>query len=413
MKHVQRLQVLSAGKPVGMLAQGERGAIFFQYDASWLQQGFDLAPGSLAFDTSLQRPREARVFGGLHGVFNDSLPDGWGLLLMDRALRASAGWAPRDITPLDRLAYIGNRAMGALEYVPELAQGRVDDPVDLAALAQASQALLAGSTQDVLAQLRIQGGSPGGARPKVTVARNPQTQECLSGFLDLPPGFEHWMVKFRSQNDPLDMGRVECAYADVAQAAGVAMSPVDLLHLTVDGQPEAYFAVQRFDRSAGRKLHVLSLGAYLYASHREPSLDYEALLAATLKLTRDVREVERAFRLMSFNVLMHNRDDHAKNFSFVFDEAQRQWRLSPAYDLTFSEGMGTEHTTAVNGRGNPARADLVKLAKAFSITQADRIIDEVRAAVSTWPEVAGSRGVQETTVREIGGALLAIDKRFM
>ncbi len=415
MKHVLELAVACDGDRVGTLAQGERGKIFFQYDRTWLEQGFSLAPGMMAFDATPQLAR-APIFGQLHGVFNDSLPDGWGMMLMDRAFRAKVGWARGEITPMDRLAYLGARGMGALEYRPATWLELPEDEVDLAALATEAHAQLAGSEREVLTQLRILGGSPGGARPKVTVARSTRkgsNPECRSGFTDLPKGYAHWLVKFRSLNDAIDMGRVECAYADMAQAAGIKMEKTDLIEVEVGGILEAFFATQRFDRIGAKKRAVLSLAGYLYADHRAPSVDYDHLLAATMKITQDIAEVRHAFRRTVFNVLAHNKDDHAKNFAFIFDVPNRQWRLSPAYDLTFSEGMAGEHISSVAGEGNPARKDLLQLANDHAVGDADAIIEEVRSAIASWRKRATRWGVNVRTSDEVERVVREIDRRFL
>lgn len=414
MKHVLELEVTCDGRRVGRLAQGERGKIFFQYDHAWLEQGFSLAPGMMAFDASAQ-PARAPLFEQLHGVFNDSLPDGWGMLLMDRVFRAKVGWARGEITPMDRLAYLGARGMGALEYRPATWPELPEDEVDLAALAADAHAQLAGSESEVLTQLRILGGSPGGARPKVTIARSTgkgDDKECRSGFADLPKGYAHWLVKFRSLNDAIDMGRVERAYADMAKTAGIMMEKTDLIEAKVGGKSEAFFATRRFDRIGANKRAVLSLAGYLYADHRAPSVDYDQLLAATMKITQDFAEVRHAFRQAVFNVLAHNKDDHAKNFAFVFDVPDRRWHLSPAYDLTFSHGMAGEHISSVAGKGNPARKDLLQLAHDHAIIDANVIIDEVRSAIASWRKRAKRWGVYEGTSNEVEKAMREIDRRF-
>lgn len=407
--HVEALRVLLGGRQVGRLSSAPRGEIFFQYDNDWLDGGFDLSPSTLSFEAApvLGAPES---FAGLHGVFNDSLPDGWGLLLMDRAMRSRFGWSREDITPLDRLAYMGDRGMGALEYHPELQGAAPEHAIEIAALAAASQAVLSGTAREVLADLYIQGGSPGGARPKITVAWNPATNACLSGFADLPAGFEHWIVKFRGIPEPREAGRIEMAYAQMAAAAGLRVPETRLMELTVEKSKEAFFAVRRFDRIGNEKRHVLSLSGYLHADHRVPSLDYQYILAATQRLTRDVAEVAQAFRLMVFNVLAHNKDDHAKNFAFIGTPGG--WSLSPAFDLTYSTGLGNEHTSSIGGQGNPDLQDVLKLAQSFLIKHPERIVDEVRAAVTQWPKIAAKWHIPVKTIKSIGARLRAVDKRF-
>ena len=407
---VTRLSVRFAGQNVGQLGLGERGRIYFQYDPDWIARGFDLAPGSLDFNPSIQPPKRPEVFDGLHGVFHDSLPDGWGLLLMDRFFRQTLGEEIQSITPLDRLAYLGDRGMGALEYEPALPAGNIPETVDIATLARAAQAVLAGKTPDVLQQLYIQGGSPGGARPKVTVALSDDAAICQSGFSPLPEGYDHWLVKFRARDDPPDMGRIEQVYAAMARLAGVETPESRLIPVRIGQRTEALFATRRFDRDGNDKRHVLTLSGYLYASHRYPSVGYDSVLGATLHLTRDVREVARAFRLMVFNVLAHNKDDHARNFSFIRQEGG--WRLAPAYDLTFSAGMRNEHATDIAGSGNPGLKQIEQIARQAGIENWREIVEQVRTATSQWRSLAREWGVAKTRISAIGKALAEIDHRF-
>lgn len=408
------LRVLCDGNPVGQLAE-KQGNIVFQYDLAWLESGFDLAPGSMPFDARANPP--ARLdFQGLHGVFNDSLPDGWGLLLMDRVLKKHQGLDRAQITPLDRLAYIGHRGMGALEYQPALLPEQDGQTIDLSDIAAQSGKVLHGETPEVLEELRICGGSPGGARPKVTVAFSPDMATCISSFGDLPAGYSHWIVKFRNDSrsgeaDPADIGRLEMAYADMARAAGLLLPRTHLLELQVNRQKEAFFAVQRFDRAENRKIHFLSLAGYAYANHRLPCLDYSSgVLAATRKLTKSDDEVEKAFRLMLFNVLAHNKDDHSKNFAYLLDPAQGRWRMAPAYDLTFNSGMANHHTTSINGAGNPGLADVKKVAAERRIRNWKQVLDEVRSAVSRWPEFAGNYGMTQRRIEAVRKELARVDK---
>ena len=408
-KHVDRLKVLHGLQEVGMLVITDRGQILFEYAPQWLAAGFDLAPKSLAFNGVPQVARDP-LFNGLHGVFNDSLPDGWGLLLMDRIFNNRLGWSRHQITPLDRLAYIGQRAMGALSYEPEYEKQRIEDVVDLSVLAASVETVLSGSTEDVFTQLRIQGGSPGGARPKVTVALSQNSPVCLSGFHQIPDGYQHWLVKFRSREDPEDMGRAEKTYADMAKIAGVDMPETDLQRVKLGSREEDYFAVRRFDRDVNERRHVVTMAGLYYADFRTPCIDYKDILAATSILTKDVRQVERAFRLMTFNVLTHNKDDHAKNFAFVYGPGG--WELSPAYDLTFSHGMGNEHTTAIAGSGNPGRDKLMEIARAFRIEAGAKIIEEVRHAVSMWQTLAKDNDVSKESMNAIEVQLQKINSRF-
>jgi serine/threonine-protein kinase HipA len=410
MKHVEQLKVLFAGEPVGILALRQR-QYWFQYDAYWLQHGFNLAPQVMAFDNVPQLAKSP-VFQGLHGVFYDSLPDGWGLLLMDRFFKQQYGWDRHEVTGLDRLAYLGKRAMGALEFEPVLANEVINEEIQLDVIAEEAERVLQGDSHAVVTQLRILGGSPGGARPKVTVALAAASNQCVAGYAALPSGFNHWLVKFHSMTDPADMGCIEKAYAELAALAGIVMPSSRLIQVKhSDEREELFFAVQRFDRAGEIKYHMLTLCGFLYADFRLPALDYHALLAAAAVLTKDMREVERAFRLMVFNVAVHNKDDHAKNFAFICDR-EGVWRLAPGYDLTFSMGMNNEHTTSINGSGNPSWSDIAAVAAAHGIQHGEKIVAEVLAAVKQWKAVAEKYQVSASSQALISNELAKIKHRL-
>ncbi len=386
-KHTSKLDVLLGGRRVGGLAQSDRGEIWFEYDPGWIKSGFGLSPMK-QFDLKLGafKPKDP-LFNGLHGVFDDALPDGWGLMLMDRAMKKNLDWDPHQISPLDRLAYIGNRAMGALEFRPAIADMTAPSAPSLESLAQDAMLVQEGTATEVLGALYLHGGSPGGARPKVTIAIERDGDRCMSGFGEIPQNFDHWIVKFRTQKaDPDCMGRIELAYARMAAAAKIDMPPSRLISALVRGKKEDFFAVQRFDRVGNSKRHVISLGGMLEISHRTASIDYSALLKAVSFVTKDVTEVAKAFRLMAFNVLAHNKDDHVKNFAFI--RGDKAWALTPAYDLTFSGGINNQHTTAVCGEGLPTLGALGKIAEDLQISQWQKVVREVHEAVSSWAKLA-------------------------
>ena len=407
MKDVAQLDVRMDNLRVGGLASDARGEIFFEYDPSWVAGGYALSPMNHFRLRQRAFKSSNKIFDGLHGVFNDALPDGWGLRLMHRALKARAGWNPHEITPLDRLAYIGDRAMGALEFYPAIENDATDREPSLGELAEAALLVEEGKAGEILRALFVQGGSPGGARPKVTVALQRDSDHCLCGFGTIPDDYDHWLVKFRSkEGDPECIGRVEKAYAQMAVDAGVIMPETRLVSAVVRGKPQDFFAVQRFDRNGNQKRHVLSLGAMLEANYRLPCLDYDGLFKAVLLATKDVREVVKAFRVMVFNVLGHNKDDHLKNFSFIHQESQ--WRLSPAYDLTFSAGMNNHHMTSVSGKGNPSMQDIRALAQKHEIADWKTIVNEVRETVCAWSSYAKAWNVDAEVARAYADAMLAL-----
>lgn len=383
-----------------MLAESA-GKIFFEYDPAFLASPLWLSPFKLPPRSGLIEHRE-RDFGPLPGLFDDSLPDGWGLLVMDRYF-SQQGLRPAEIGALERLAFLGTRTMGALTYHPPQDDvARAPQALALQELANAAAEVLRGSSAEILPQLVRTGGSPGGARPKVLVGI--KGDEMISGEGDLPPGFEAWMVKFPSGSDDGEAGRIEETYAHMAREAGIEMPPSRLFE-TPDGG--CYFGVQRFDRADGRRLHVHTFGNLIHADFRLPSCDYEQLLEVTKLLTRRQKDVVQQFRRMVFNVASHNRDDHAKNFAFRMS-AEGDWQLSPAYDLVFAEGPGGEHTTSVAGEGKaPTRRHLLALAEKAGVAgnEAEKILAEVTLAVAGWKATADAAGIRPNRSQEIDRAI--------
>lgn len=382
---------------IGSLAEhGRRN--YFEYDAGFLATGLQLSPFKLPARPGLIEHVD-HSFGRLPGLFDDALPDGWGLLLMDRAFRRQ-GLDPVTASPLDRLPYLGTRTMGTITFHPPQDVGPSGQPMDLFALGRHAEKVYQGEAVDVLPELLRAGGSPGGARPKVLVGV--KGEEILSGEDDLPPGFEHWIVKFPTRRDGSDAGCVEYAFALMAKAAGIDMPEVRLFQ---GPRKQRYFGVKRFDRLDGnRRLHVHTFGNLIHANFRIPSADYEQLLKVTSALTRNQEDVRRAFRRMVFNVVGHNRDDHVKNFAFIINEAG-EWSLSPAYDVVFSIGPGGEHTMSVAGEGRePGRDHLLRVAAQSGIPAAEavRVIEQVNESVSNWSRVAKQSGCPVETIRQIG-----------
>jgi len=383
---------------VGKLALRDR-KIWFQYDASFLSKGLELSPYKLPLKAEVVTCEDG-IFDGLFGLFNDSLPDGWGRLLLDRHMR-SLGIASENLTPLDRLAYVGQHGMGALVYQPDHGSGirRSNKVLDLEKLAEESRKVLDGAPKQVIEELLSLNGSSGGARPKVMVGVSPDKKHIIHGVDDVPTGHEHWIIKFTSSSDPDDNGAIEYAYSLMAKAAGINMPET---HLFPTSKKGGYFGVKRFDRSGNSRLHVHTVSGFLHASHRSPTLDYEDIMKTALVFTKSMTETEAFFRLAVFNVLSHNRDDHAKNFSFLMG-TNGAWHAAPAYDLIFSSGPAGEHSTMVMGEGkDPTRKHLQQLGKKFDIKKTDEIIDQVSAAVSRWKEFANTASVTKESRDLIG-----------
>lgn len=401
-KPIEELGVFMHGRQVGLLSWNRQGT-YFTYAKDWLTQGFNLSP-QLTFDERPQQP-DTHLFLGIHGAFADSLPDGWGLLLMGRFFTAEYGSrVTHGLTQLDRLAYIGNRGMGALEYYP-MSEKVAREPISLSALYEASIQVQVGETVEVLKALRIAGGSPGGARPKAAVAFSEDLSHVVSAFEPLPEGYAHWIVKFRALQEPWSMGAIECAYARMARTAGVDMAHCELITVPSEqGWNERFFATRRFDRKHNRKVHMMTAAGILHADFRIPCLDYKDLLRLTFALTKSAKEVEKMARLMVFNGLAHNYDDHAKNFAFLYEEGQDglegQWVLAPAYDLTFSTGMG-EHTTAFDGQGRPSRKAIKRLCADYKFLKPDDYIDQTLEALGNWETVFSELSIPAADGNEI------------
>lgn len=392
---------LDAGerRKVGRLAFKDRH-ILFEYDAAFVDSGIEISPIKLPLKSGVFVCPDM-IFDGLYGVFNDSLPDGWGRLLLDRTVEKH-GINRRQITALDRLAYVGARGMGALSYEPDrsITDG---DGADLALdkLAEESALVLAGENEEVFEELLRLNGSSAGARPKIVAQVSADKKRIIHGNQNLQSSFEHWMIKFPSSQDPHDVGAIEYAYSLMAEEAGVDMPETHLFH----AKKGRYFGAKRFDRHGDRRIHMHSLSGLIHADHRNPSLDYDTILRVVLALTKNMVEAEKAYALACFNVLSHNRDDHAKNFSFLLNE-RNEWVFAPAYDLTFSYGPGGEQSTMVMGEGkNPGAEHLQALGKKHGLKNAPDILARIQKAVSHWNKHADKAGVTKKSASEIAAKI--------
>ncbi|MCY3821852.1 MAG: type II toxin-antitoxin system HipA family toxin [Gammaproteobacteria bacterium] len=390
---------------VGRLASRDR-VVYLEWDEAFLSSGLELSPVRHATTRGLIRPHDASVFGGLHGLFHDSLPDGWGRLLVDRRAREH-GIEPATLSPLDRLACVGDAGVGALCYAPAAdLWGAAGATLDLDRLAADARRVLAGHVSDILDELGRVGGSPAGARPKACLAINARG-DAIRGPEPPTRGFEHYLVKFRGADDPEDAAHIEQAYADMARAAGVRM-PVT--RLVAGARGEHYFASRRFDRDGSKRLHAHTASGLLYADSRLPSLDYRDLIGLTRSVTRDRRQCRDMFSLAAFNVLSRNRDDHARQFTFLMTR-DGHWRLAPAYDLTFAPGPVGEHFTSVLGRGREIdRTILLELGRYADLTDSEsrRIVERVSDAVAAWDDFARSYDVSAESRNRIGRTLSSL-----
>lgn len=334
---------------VGTLAKTPDRVVAFEYDSDWLNNGFSISPFSLPLIKKVFIPKYD-PFGGLFGVFNDSLPDAWGRLLVDRLFLKNK-INPAQIDNLNRLAVVQESGMGALTYKPEHKFESENNISDYDILAQECSKILESQNSDNLDELFQLGGSSGGARPKILTSIDN----------------EDWIIKFPSSSDPKNIGEKEYQYSLCAKSCGIYMTETRLFPSKICS---GYFGIKRFDRKNTKKVHMVSASGLLETSHRLPNLDYNILMKLTLELTRNYQDIEQLFRLMCFNVFANNRDDHSKNFSFLYDDTKNEWHLSPAYDLTYSFSFNGEHATTINGEGkNPTLDDILAVAKNIGLKE--------------------------------------------
>ena len=413
------------GHEVGAVAwDQERGLGRFEYAPDFLRLGLPVAPLTMPLRRGIFAfaGLNPDTFRGLPGLLNDSLPDRFGNAVIDLWLQQQ-GRDVADFSPVERLCTIGSRGMGALEFRPALAtRASVSVPLEMAELTRLAADILrerAGLAVDLQADrtraldtiFRV-GTSAGGARAKALIAWNPQTGEVRSGQVAPPVGFELWLLKFDgihddALGDPQGYGRVEFAYHHMASAAGITMSPCRLL----EEGGRAHFMTRRFDRDdAGGKLHLQSLCALAHFDFNAPGrYGYEQVFAVIQKLNLGHATLREQYRRMVFNILARNQDDHTRNFAFLMDR-QGRWRLAPAFDMIWAynpTGRWTDrHQLSLAGkREGFTREDLLGMASSLRIRDGAAIIDQVRDAVTQWPQHAEAAGVPEPLSARVTSSL--------
>lgn len=385
---------------IGSLVEAD-SELYFEYTEEFIRTGFELSPFFLPLREGIFKHTD-RTFGSLWGLFDDSLPDGWGMLLIDRYLRKRGAFFS-SLSPLEKLAYLGTKTMGALAYYPPSEEEKKYESVlDLQKLADNANEILSGTEKEILPVLLKAGGSPGGARPKIVAGFNPENKIIFSGAPFLPEGFQHWLIKFNSGSDSVYSGRIEFAYSLLAKDSGIDMPETRLFDGTA---PESFFGIRRFDRGENNeRFHTHTFGNLIHSDFRIPTADYNDLMKVTKILTKNMIAVEEMFRRMVFNIFTCNRDDHVKNFSFIYDHKDLKWNAAPAYDLTFSQGPGGEHSMTVSGKGkNIGIDDILAVAKKADISKktAKNIIDQVKGSLQKWKEIADIAGIPNKTATEL------------
>ena len=392
----------------------------FGYDASWLASGYKLSP--------IEMPLKPGLYQGKHhtshylsSLIADSLPDGWGMLLMDRFFRKEFSLSAKEVNVLHRLAYIGDKAMGAISFRPVHHSAIGDAELSLSQIARANEIILSGHDSDILAELIVVGGSPQGARPKALVMFDIDSQTIST---DLKQTYQHsinpatpWLIKFPAQHEDKSVCLLEALYADMATRAGLVMPRHH--YFDIDSKHGA-FGVERFDRVLNsvssqsneksnqnnltfERVHIHTLAGLLDLDFRLPSLDYLSYLRCVRMMTQSQVQVEQAYRHVVFNVVMNNKDDHSKNFSFMMDK-DGKWSLAPAYDMTYNTGINGYHQMDVCGEAqNPTLSDLLKLAKLADIktNHAKAIIEQVVNTAEFMLSVIADYPINKTLMADV------------
>jgi serine/threonine-protein kinase HipA len=425
-RHVDRVEVFLWGRQVGAVALDPAYNYYaFAYADDFRGQGVEPAPLRMPLsseETFLFTDLPEETYKRLPAMLSDALPDDFGNALINKYM-AEKGIAATDVTPLDRLAYMSNRAMGALTFKPARGPAtRTPTSIELSELVNEARRAVAGAidnddnTNAALRSIIDVGTSAGGARAKAVIAWKRSTNQIKSGQLQAPEGFEHWLLKFdgMGRDNELgmsqDYGRIEYAYHLMARRAGIVMTECRLL--AENGR--AHFMTRRFDREEGDvRHHMQTLCAMSHLDFKKKGANAYAQLFATIaELGLPYEAMEEGFRRMAFNVMGRNCDDHAKNFSFRLRKGH-PWELAPAYDVTFAhnpQGYWTsEHLLAVNGKFKDFTVDdLLAEAERFGVGTAMRVIQEVRAAIRDWPEFAEAAGVSAQERDKIQGLLLPL-----
>ncbi len=402
---------------VGAVAELDDGRVIFEYADQFRRSGLSISPVHLPLSRSgpVEFPELSRLtaFEGLPGVLADALPDRFGNAII-RKYFSDRGQPDDALSPVQKLLYIGSRAMGALEFRPALRiprKAREEEALEVADLVAAARRVVEGSTEVAIPEIIRLGSSAGGARAKAVILWNRRKNEVRSAFASARSGDEEWMIKFDGVGEldvpdphPGPYNRIEYAYSVLARKAGIEMAETHLL----EERGLGHFMTKRFDRADGGRLHLHTLGGMEHVDYNRPGLySYEQYLRLVLSLELGYPAMQEAFRRICFNILAVNQDDHVKNFGFLMDRTGR-WSLSPAYDLTYARGGGytRRHQISLGGKFDRFdAADLLELGEKFGIEKDGReILQEVGDALSSWPEAAHEAGVPSERIRGIEGA---------
>jgi serine/threonine-protein kinase HipA len=395
---------------IGELAEKRGSPIVYEWDKQFLESKIELSPIRFRKQIGLIECPIA-PFAGLPGLFADHVPDGWGAILLRRHFE-NQGLNTDDISQLDRLRYIGSRGMGALTFEPAMIEGNkwAAGEIDLDSLERGIEPILSGTPSNVLDEFLSGGASPNGMRPKIIVREKKGV--LYLGGQNVASEDDEWIVKFRAQVDPRDIGKIEYIYSLMAKDAGLRVPAVKLFS-TKKGD---FFASKLFDRENSKKLHMHTLSGILHANPNNFSIGYDEFLKVTNRLTADIREVEEAFKIAVFNVLACNQDDHSRNVSFLMD-SDGKWKVAPAYDLTFHVNQYNQNKMGIKGKGDPSDKDIVEFGIEFGISKkvVGEILDRTKMALRKFKSLAQKYDVSKKEIKRIETAIgekFGVRKKF-
>lgn len=405
------IQVQLWDKNVGLLSwDNNKGCSVFQFDKDFMLYGWNIAPLIAPLDSAYVQKsfpmsgNKEKLYGGLPEFIADSLPDYWGNIVFQKWMEANH-LQPKSINAVDRLSFIGKRAMGALEFQPAHIQEDASINIELSSLYELANRLFLDrqdinidmSNNLIMEDLYKVGTSAGGQRPKAIIGMDEDTGIIRSGQADLPPNFNHYILKFdTSKRDELPTTKVEMAYYLMAKDAGINIMPSKLVE--IEGTKN--FMTQRFDRQNGKKIHTQTLAAM--SSFADA---YEDLFIVGRKLNLSSDEQSQQYRRMVFNVIAENVDDHTKNFSFIM-QPNGEWHISPAYDIVFSADPDSHfyrnhELTILSKRKNITKQDLLLFAQRQDIKNAASIIDEVTEVVMNFKAYAEKVEIDDYWIKKI------------
>ncbi|HIP61778.1 MAG TPA: type II toxin-antitoxin system HipA family toxin [Sulfurovum sp.] len=393
------------GSKVGTLYEAN-GIVSFEYDGQFVERGINISPIKLPFNTQTYINYDDEYFHTLAGVFFDSLPDKFGTKVIERYYE-SKGLAAKDLTVLQKLVFIGSRGMGALEYEPSehILDEEARESLEIREMYEASKSIINGKVDTSIREMLLfmdSAASAGGARAKAVVGWNKKLNKIVSGVGKLENDYDYWLIKFDgydSNKVSTDFTKLEYLYMQMAKDCGINVPELSL----IEDNDLTHFAIKRFDRVDGKKIHMHSLASLTHINFNEPlHFSYDEALRVVRFITKDMRAVEELYKRAVFNVIARNQDDHAKNTSFLMS-ASGIWTLSPAYDITYANGQGftKNHQMSIVGKVNDfSYEDLLRLASDHDIKQnkAMEIVDTTIEIVSEFRHRAKDLNIRKDLV---------------